>query len=77
METDVMVGDPATPVIVDSYLRGIKDFDTTLAYEAMKKAATQTGNQNMIRPGIDKYIELGYIPEGTYENVWGTVLYDT
>ena len=73
METDVMVGDPATPVIVDSYLRGIKNFDTALAYEAIKKAATQTGSKNIIRPGIDKYIELGYIPEDTYKNVWGTV----
>ncbi|MEL7148092.1 MAG: GH92 family glycosyl hydrolase, partial [Bacteroidota bacterium] len=33
METGVMVGDPATPVIADTYLRGIKDFDVKAAYE--------------------------------------------
>lgn len=37
METDVMVGDPVVIVIADTYLRGIRDFDVDLAYEAMKK----------------------------------------
>ncbi|ELR72146.1 Alpha-1,2-mannosidase [Fulvivirga imtechensis AK7] len=72
METNVMVGDPATPVLVDSWLRGIKDFDIDQAYEAMKKAAITTDG-NKLRPGIEKYSTLGYIPEGAYDNLWGTV----
>jgi len=72
METAVMVGDPATPVIADSYLRGLTDFDTELAYEAMKKAATQL-KDNKLRPGIEFYDRLGYIPEGDSSGVWGTV----
>ena len=42
METEVMVGDPATPVIADTYLRGIRDFDVDSAYQFAKKAALNT-----------------------------------
>ncbi|MDN5213996.1 GH92 family glycosyl hydrolase [Fulvivirgaceae bacterium BMA12] len=73
METSVMVGDPATPVIADTYLRGIRDFDIQTAYEAIKKSATAPDSVNKLRPGIGKYRTLGYIPENHYENVWGTV----
>ena len=72
METGVMVGDPATPVIADTYLRGIQNFDVNLAYEAMTKAATQLEN-NKLRPGIKEYDIMGYIPEGSESGVWGTV----
>jgi predicted alpha-1,2-mannosidase len=70
METSVMVGDPATPVIADTYLRGLRDFDTELAYEAMKKSATQLEN-NKLRPGIQFYDKMGYIPESTGDDIWG------
>lgn len=72
METHVMVGDPATPVLVDTWLRGIKDFDINLAYEAMKKAAIMV-SENKLRPGIENYSAMGYIPEGVHKNLWGTV----
>lgn len=71
METGVMVGDPATPVIADSYLRGIRDFEVEVAYEAAKKAAT-TKQGNKLRPGIAYYDSLGYIPENKAD-IWGTV----
>ena len=61
-ETHVMEGDPAIPVIVDSYFRGLKDFDTELAYEAMYKSATTAGESNLLRPDIDDYLEKGYVP---------------
>lgn len=39
-ETDCMIGYHSIPVIWDAYSKGINDFDTTLALEAMKKSAT-------------------------------------
>ena len=59
-ETFTMEGDPSIPVIVDTWLRGMRDFDVELAYEAMKKGATTPGAQNLLRPDIDEYIETGY-----------------
>lgn len=71
-ETNVMVGDPAIPVIADSYLRGIRNFDVDLAWEAMMKgAATMEGNK--LRPGIKDYVEKGYIPIDGKDKVWGSL----
>ncbi|MEM9830326.1 MAG: GH92 family glycosyl hydrolase [Bacteroidota bacterium] len=68
-ETLVMEGDPAIPVIVDSYLRGLKNFDTEAAYEAMVKSATTRGVDNKLRPDIDFYLDQGYVPyEEEYDN---------
>jgi predicted alpha-1,2-mannosidase len=39
-ETDCMIGYHSVPVIVDAYMKGINQFDTRLALEAMKKSAT-------------------------------------
>ena len=65
-ETFTMEGDPAIPVIVDSYLKGIRDFDVEAAYAAMKRSATTEGEHNVIRPDIDPYVERGYIPVGLF-----------
>ena len=65
-ETFTMEGDPAIPVIVDSYLKGLRDFDVEAAYEAMKRSATTPGKSNTMRPDIDPYIERGYIPVGMF-----------
>ena len=65
-ETFTMEGDPAIPVIVDSYLKGLRDFDIDAAYEAMKRSATTPGRDNAIRRDIDPYIEHGYIPVGLF-----------
>lgn len=72
METSVMVGDPATPVIADTYMRGLKDFDVAKAYVYMKRAAINK-TKNPIRPGLTEYDQLGYIPEQGIDSVWGTV----
>lgn len=61
-ETHVMEGDPAIPVIVDSYVRGLKDFDVKAAWQAMKKSATTKGKDNKLRPDIDYYLAKGYVP---------------
>ncbi len=39
-ETDCMIGYHSVPVIVDAYMKGLNQFDTKLALEAMKKSAT-------------------------------------
>ncbi|WMI65166.1 GH92 family glycosyl hydrolase [Aestuariibaculum sp. YM273] len=59
-ETFTMVGDPASIVITDTYLKGIKDFDIEKAYEAMLKSANQIEN-NPLRPALKDYIEKGYL----------------
>ena len=61
-ETFTMEGDPAIPVIVDTWRKGLTDFDMDAAYSAMKKSATTQGKDNPMRPDNDPYIEKGYIP---------------
>ncbi|MDG5798882.1 GH92 family glycosyl hydrolase [Marinilabiliaceae bacterium ANBcel2] len=61
-ETDVMNGDPALIVIGDTYMRGLRDFDIDLAFEAMMKSATTQGAKNRIRPDNDFYSENYYVP---------------
>lgn len=61
-ETFTMEGDPAIPVIVDTWMKGLRDFDVETAYAAMRKSATTAGTQNRMRPDIDPYIERGYVP---------------
>ena len=75
METYIMVGDPAISVIADTYMRGIRDFDANLAYEAMKHNATVSEADNPVRPGLDNFLKFGYIPEGekNKRGVWGSV----
>ncbi|MBT1064536.1 GH92 family glycosyl hydrolase [Bowmanella sp. Y26] len=76
METQVMVGDPATPMLADSYLRGIRDFDIRSAYQAMVRAAEQR-KDNLLRPENADYLDLGYVPvddEGAYDGSVSTSL---
>lgn len=65
-ETFTMEGDPAIPVIVDTYRKGLTDFDIDSAYIAMKRSANTPGAFNPMRPDVDPYIERGYIPLGMY-----------
>lgn len=67
-ETFTMEGDPAIPVIVDTWRKGLRDFDMDAAYKAMVKSATAPGAENPMRPDIDPYIEKGYIPLGWHAN---------
>ncbi|MCX4334398.1 MAG: GH92 family glycosyl hydrolase [Bacteroidales bacterium] len=61
-ETFTMEGDPSIPVITDTWLKGVRDFDISTAYEAFIKSATTPGKDNLMRPDIDPYIEKGYVP---------------
>ena len=65
-ETFTMEGDPAIPVITDTWLKGIRDFDIGTAYEAFIKSATTQGKDNLMRPDNDPYLKNGYVPLGMY-----------
>ena len=68
-ETLTMSGDPATAMIADTWLRGLRDFDTDAAYKAMLKSADTPGKDNFLRTDNDDYIALGYVPlRETFDN---------
>lgn len=68
--TGCMIGYHAIPVIVDAYIKGIRDFDTELALEAMMHSA----NQNHL--GLHAYKSKGYISsEDESESVSKTLEY--
>ncbi|MEJ5996017.1 GH92 family glycosyl hydrolase [Pedobacter sp. Du54] len=54
-ETYCMIGNHAIPVITDAYAKGIRDFDTKLALQAMKHAV------NRKQFGIDLYANQGAV----------------
>ncbi len=55
-ETECMIGYHSVPVIVDAYLKGIRNFDAGEALEAMKHSAEQD------RFGLKYYRSQGFIP---------------
>ena len=63
-ETNMMIGYHAVPVIVDAYFKGIKGFDSALAYEACKMSANDSTRQ------IDIYKKLGFVPVDNYHENW-------
>lgn len=68
-ETLTMEGDPAIPVLVDSWMKGLRDFDIEAAYKIMYKSATTAGKDNLMRPDNDDYMNRGYVPmESQYDN---------
>ena len=71
-----MVGDPASIVIADTYLKNYTGFDLKTALKAVKdngRSPSEGGNN--FRRGHDEYARLGYIPEDKKAElgVWGTV----
>lgn len=65
-ETWTMEGDPSIPIITDAWLKGLRGFDINTAYKAFHASATLPGKLNKMRPDIDPYYTLGYIPIGVY-----------
>jgi len=54
--TGCMIGYHSVPVIADAYVKGIRDFDITTAYVAMKHSAMQD------HLGLKSYKKYGFIP---------------
>lgn len=61
-ETLTMEGDPSIPVIVDSWMKGLRDFDVESVYKTMRHSATAPSADNLMRPDNDDYLQLGYVP---------------
>ncbi len=55
-ETNTMPGNSATQLVVDAYLKGVKGFDTALAYEAVKQTAL------LDLRGLNYVKKYGFIP---------------
>ncbi|MCK0157281.1 GH92 family glycosyl hydrolase [Cellulophaga sp. F20128] len=71
--TYVMIGDPSSSFIATAYNKGIRNYDTNLAYEGLLKNAYPGGirdragyehNDNPTGGGMEYYVERGYVPEG-------------
>jgi predicted alpha-1,2-mannosidase len=66
--TQEMTGDHAVAVIADAYLKGLRGFDVTSAYQLMRKSALTTPQnlQDYIdgqgRRGLASYLQYGYMP---------------
>jgi predicted alpha-1,2-mannosidase len=69
-ETECMIGYHSIPVIVDAYMKGIRDYDVNKVYEAMKHSA------GLDHFGLKSYKNYGYIPaEDEAESVSKTLEY--
>lgn len=61
-ETLTMEGDPAIPVIVDTWMKGLRGYDINVAYEARRKGAFTPGGDNLLRPDNDELHDSRYVP---------------
>lgn len=79
LETYMMVGDAAVPVIADTYVKGLTQFDYEKAFEAMlKHTIFEEGEEAPpVRAGYHEMLQYGYIPfEQDWNDdwwVWGPV----
>lgn len=86
--TNVMIGTHADAIISDAYMKGIRNYDVGLAYEAMLKDATVPPDDDTLhrwydrentrlyeaRGGLTYYRALGYVPsDKTAESVSRTI----
>ena len=66
--TAAMIGDHCSSVLVDAYIKGIRNFDAATAYEAMRKNAMESPaspdayKNGMGRRALSSYMKYGFIP---------------
>ena len=69
-ETWTMIGYHSIPVIVDAYMKGIRNFDIEKAYKAMVNSAMKD------KRGLDYYKNMGFIPmDKSHDAVSSTLEY--
>ena len=66
-ETWTMEGDPSIPVITDTWLKGLRDFDIETAYQAFYKSATMPG----LTYTTDTVKRGGALPDSYYASLKG------
>ena len=91
-ETNIMISTHADAVIADAYVKGVRGYDTKLAYEALLKDATVPPVDDTILPyadrdlwtgyevraGLTAFNSIGYVPFGkTSESVSRTIEYSS
>ena len=75
---DCMIGQHSSSVIIDAYMKGIRNWNPELAWEAIIKGANNEGPVEALgRDGIAYYDQYGYIPYdvGITESVSKTLEY--
>ncbi|MBE6292460.1 MAG: glycoside hydrolase family 92 protein [Bacteroidales bacterium] len=66
--TAAMIGDHATAAICDAYIKGVRNFDISTAYAAMRKNAFESPStyaeyaNGMGRRALHSYLAYGYVP---------------
>lgn len=78
MDSGVMMGDPAAPIIADYYAFGATHFDTQAALAGLLNAATNPAvyapiSRTHERDGLAAYLKLGYVPERGEQHGYGPV----
>jgi len=77
-QADVMVGDPADPIIASAYAFGATSFDTRAALSAMVKGATaygQSANDGYVeRQASKEYQALGFVPHEENQGFYATAV---
>ncbi len=75
-ESSTMIGDPATPLIVNAWAFGARDFDAKEALAAMVHSASDPKaacDGKIVRDGLADYLARGYCPIDSGEVIWGPV----
>ena len=65
--TNAMIGDHCVSMIVDAWTKGIRGFDVSKAYKAMRKNAFETPSDSLYEDGrgrraLQSYLKYGYVP---------------
>jgi predicted alpha-1,2-mannosidase len=63
-DSGTLIGASAELVIADSYVKGLRDYDTALAYEAVTRSGREPSPAGSSSPGrrhVNEYLELGYV----------------
>jgi putative alpha-1,2-mannosidase len=70
--TNCMIADHATSIIAESYLKGIRDYDTEQAYQAMRKNSVNLPGRGDIKviSKSDDFIPLKLYRDGKARTLW-------